>query len=190
MNELATPSLLTTQDFLAMPEEDQVEYELIRGELRQHPMTRRNFSHGRTTTNIAAILKSWLENQPGAKGLVLTGEAGFCLRHDPDTTVGIDVAYISAELAAQTPRTARLVDGIPVLAVEILSPSDKHEDVSEKVEEYLAAGVFLVWIVDPVFATISVYRPDALPQLFNRNQEVSGEPHLPGLKIPVSKIFE
>ena len=54
MNELATPSLLTTQDFLAMPEEDQVEYELIRGELRQHPTTRRNFSHSRTTTNIAA----------------------------------------------------------------------------------------------------------------------------------------
>lgn len=190
MSEVTAPTLLTTEDLLSMPEQDGFDYELIRGELRQHPMTRRNFSHSRTTVNIAAILKSWLEQQAGAKGLVLAGEAGFCLRRDPDTTVGIDVAYISAELAARTPRTAPLVEGPPVLAVEILSPSDKHEEVSEKVEEYLRAGVHIVWIVDPVFATVCVYRPDALPQLFNQEQEISGEPHMPGLKFAVRKIFE
>ena len=34
------------------------------------------------------------------RGEVLSGEAAFRLRRDPDSTFGIDLAYISAEMAA------------------------------------------------------------------------------------------
>ena len=77
-----------------------------------------------------------------------------------------------------------------MLAVEILSPSDKHEEIVERVREYLEAGVPLVWIVDPDFHTVLVHRPDGEPQLYNVRQELSGEPHLPGFRIPVARIFE
>ena len=50
-------------------------------------MTRRNPRHCRATTNLAQLLANWLEQQPEPRGEVLTGEAGFCLRRDPDTTV-------------------------------------------------------------------------------------------------------
>jgi len=180
--------LMTTEELLAMPE-DGVGRELIRGELRERGLTRRNPMHSRAEAAIAALLRFWLKMQPAPRGQVLSGEAGFLIRKDPDTTVGIDVAYISSETAAANAQSRVLIDGVPVLAVEICSPSDKQEDMLEKVTEYLKAGVKLVWVVEPIFRTVCVYRPDAPPVMFNDTQEISGEPHLPGFRAAVAEMF-
>jgi Uma2 family endonuclease len=103
--------------------------------------------------------------------------------------VGIDVAYFSAASLEQQSDNTSMIEGPPVLAVEILSPSDKLEDVNEKVDEYLAAGVALVWVVDPHFHTVTVFQPDVEPQLFNKEQVLTAAPHLPGLSIAVRTIF-
>ena len=179
---------MTTDELLALPE-DGMERWLIDGELRERPMTRRNRRHSRSTIRIGYFLEKWRESQPAPRGEVLGGEAGFRLRPAPETTVGIDVAYISPELAARTPENARLVDGPPILAVEVLSPSNAQEDILEKVQRYLDCGVALVWVVEPVFRTVTLYRPGAEPQMFTVQQELTGEPHLPGLRIRVADIF-
>lgn len=152
-------------------------------------MTRRSRLHARTEANVTHIVKSWLDRQSPPRGEVLSGEAGCILRRDPDTTVGIDVAYISPEMAARQSDETTLIDGPPVLAVEILSPSDKQSDIDEKVEEYLAARVALVWVVNPRFRTVTVFRNDAEPELFNVRQELSADPHLPGFRVPVRELF-
>ena len=179
---------MTTEEFLQLPD-DGIDRELINGELRERPMTRRNRRHSRTMTNLSKLLGIWLDTQRTPRGEVLSGDAAFRLRHDPDTTVGIDVAYISAELAAITPDKAAIVDGPPVLAVEIMSPSDKHDDITDKVELYLASGVSVVWVVDPDLHTVIVYSANARPVLFNTSHELSGDPHLPGLRVPVASLF-
>jgi Uma2 family endonuclease len=188
MSPPATIVVMNTDELLALPE-DGFERELIRGQLRERPMTRRNPQHSEVVITVGYLLKHWLIQQPKPRGRVLGGEAGFRIRRDPDTTVGIDVAYISAELAASTPRKAGLVDGVPVLAVEVLSPYDVHEEISEKVQEYLDAGVPLIWVVDPNFRTVRVHRPGAEPELFNILQELPGEPELPGFRVSVAEIF-
>jgi Uma2 family endonuclease len=103
--------------------------------------------------------------------------------------VGIDVAYVSHEIVANTPETSPFFEGPPILAVEILSPSDAQEDIDEKVDLYLATGVKIIWVVNPRFRTINVYRPDAEPELFNELQEITAEPHLPGFRVAVAEIF-
>lgn len=183
-----TPVIMNTEELLALPANG-MERELIRGELKERPMTRRSRRHSRTEGKLAYFLGHWLYQQPEPRGEILDGEAGFRLRRNPDTTVGIDIAYISADLSARTPETARLVDGVPVLAVEILSPTDEQEDILDKVREYLDAGVALVWIVEPVFRTVMVYQPGAEPVSFNTTQELSGEPHLPGFRVKVADLF-
>src|SRR5262249_53397576 len=122
-----TTSLMTTEQMLALPENG-MDRELIRGGLREKKMTRRNWRHSRCMAQITGHLLMWMMKQPEPRGRLICGEAGIRLRRNPDTTVGIDVAYISPDLAARTPKSARLVEGPPVLAVEILSPSDKHQD--------------------------------------------------------------
>jgi Uma2 family endonuclease len=182
------PLTMTTEQLLAIPE-DGIERELIRGQLRERTMTRRNRRHSRSTTNIGSVLKVWLLTQPVPRGEVLSGEAGFILTHNPDSTVGIDVAYISAATASANPENATLIDGVPVLAVEILSPSDTHEDITEKVMHYLEVGVLLVWVVDPAFKTVTVYQPGAEPVLFNAEQYLDGGKHLPGFRVLVADLF-
>ena len=189
MSAILEKRLMTTEELLAMPKDGKKRW-LIRGKLRETAMTRHNRRHGRTEGRVAQILNNWLDGRPEPRGEVLTGEAGFRLRRDPDTSVGIDLAFISAELAAATPEDVWLIDGAPTLAVEILSPSNTHEEVTEKVREYLEAGVALLWVIDPYLFTVQVYRPDARPTLFNADQELTGEPHLPGFRVPVASLFE
>src|SRR5262245_59705150 len=108
--------LYTTGELLAMPE-DGMDRWLIRGQLREKPMTRRNRFHSRIMVRIAYLLETWLENQPKPRGEALCGEAGCWLRRDPDTTVGIDVAYFAPDVVKKQTDDTTIVDGAPVLAV-------------------------------------------------------------------------
>ncbi len=64
------------------------------------------------------------------------------------------------------------------------------EDVNEKIDAYLSAGVAIVWIVDPYYRTVRVHRPDAEPELFNVRHELTAEPQLPGFRVAVSRLFD
>jgi Uma2 family endonuclease len=185
----------TTEELLALPD-DGVERWLIRGRLiEKHPyqeypdMTKRNRFHSMSEGRIVRVLGAWLLTQPEPRGEVVCGEVGFILQREPDSTVGIDVAVISAEMADATPEGTTMFDGAPLLAVEILSPYDTQDEVLDKVDDYLAFGTPLVWVVEPRRRTVTVFRPDAEPVLFNRTQTLTAEPHLPGFSVPVADLF-
>ncbi len=179
---------MTVEELLALPEDDSVVRELIEGELREYPMTKRSRKHSRTTMAIGFLLSKWAE-ETEAEGEVHGGEVGAILQRDPDIAVGIDVAWISGDLTTSDSDTT-LIDGPPTLAVEVLSPSDTHQSISEKVDLYLKCGVTLVWVVDPHFQTVTVYRPDQLPEQFNIEQELDGSPALPGFRCSVAAVFK
>ena len=105
MSTLTAPRMLTLEEFAAMPD-DGVERELIRGEVRERAMTRRNRNHSKVEHRINKILGIWLDTQPEPGGEIVSGEAGFDLSRNPDSGVGIDVAYVSAEVAARNPDSA------------------------------------------------------------------------------------
>lgn len=178
--------MTTTQQLLSLPD-DGIERELIRGELREEPMMRKSRLQARAEASLVGLLGMWLNTAPG--GEVYSGEVGCILRRAPDSTVGINVAYLSSEQESAQSDVMTFVEGPPTLAVEILSPSDKHERITEKVDEYLDCGVALVWVVDPHFHTVTVHHRDIAPELFNENQDLTAEPHLPGFQVAVKEIF-
>ena len=180
--------LITTEELLALPE-DGVDRWLIQGQLREKPMTARNRFHSRIMARVTRFLDQWLDEQPEPRGSFLCGEAGVRMRKSPDSTVGVDVVYISAAVASHDSEKTTLIEGVPILAVEILSPSDQQEDINEKIDDYLDVGVPLVWIVNPHHRTVEIFRPNAEPELVNVRQELSGEPHLPGFRVAVAKLF-
>lgn len=184
----ATDKPVTIEDLLAMPD-DGMDREIIRGEFRESPMNRRNPWHSKTMGALAHVLLEWLGRQPQPRGDILVGDASFRLRKAPESSVGIDIAYISAELKATIARGASFIEGVPILAIEILSPSDPQIAITEKVELYLETGVKLVWIVDPALRIVTVFSPDAEAALFNRTQVLSGDPYLPGFQVDVARIF-
>lgn len=193
MSTVSSPRLITTEELLAMPD-DGVERWIINGELREagegDPMTIRNSLPSFVMAEIVRVLANWRRTQPAPRGKVYCGEAGVKLRWDPEVTVGADVAYVSAELLAKQTGSTTLIEGVPELLVEILSPHDTVDQIDEKIDAYLAAGVGLIWIIDPKRRTAMIYQPNALPRLVTENDDLEGGEVLPGFAVPFGELFE
>lgn len=80
-------------------------------------------------------------------------------------------------------------DFAPDLAVEVVSGSDTFGEVDAKVRQYLASGVSIVWLIDPLLRTVMVHSAIRPPQLRTDADDLSGDPVLPHFRVPVSQIF-
>ena len=186
--------LMTVEEFLALPD-DGVDRELIRGELREYPeeppkrfATLRDWPIARLLSRLDQRLNNWVDLQTDSRGVFVSGEVGFQLLGNRDSLVGIDIAYVSNELIAATPPSQSTFDGPPLLAIEILSPSDTFGRIAEKVEVYLQSGV-TTWIVDPEFQTVTIHRPKNEAIMFNRDDELIGDPELPNFRLKLAELF-
>jgi Uma2 family endonuclease len=185
MTEEAPP--VTIEEFLALPDNG-IHRELIQGRIRELGMTVRNRFHSRIEARVGQKILNWLDQQPPPRGEVVCGEAGFRLKGTKESLVGIDVALVSADLVARTGKRETMYDGAPVLAVEILSPSDRHDDTVDTVASYLEVGT-VVWMIDPDFQTLTVYQPTEKPRAYNLDDELCAEPYLPGLRVRIADLL-
>ena len=119
-------------------------------------------------------------SQSEPRGRISCGEAGFRLRPRPRYARRHRRAYTSAEIRPDAGKST-IYDGPPVLAVEILSPSDTHEEIVEKIGEYLEAGT-VVWLVDPDFRNVTVYGPVRRGSFSTPGRNSRGSHHLPGFR--------
>lgn len=179
----------TAEDLVAMPD-DGIERWIEAGELKERPMSRRTRPHCRTSGVVMTRLNIWLMTQPQPRGEVLGNDAAVRLLRDPETTFGVDVCYCPPELLALQFDNARVVDGVPPLMVEILSPSDTTEEIAAKAAAFLAAGVAHVWTLNPFDGSLTVRKPDGSIRLFHGEQEIDAEPHLPGFRARARELFQ
>jgi Uma2 family endonuclease len=122
-------------------------------------------------------------------GKVLVGEVGVYTQRDPDRVRAADVIFISSERYARWTRPRGFLDVPPDLIVEILSPSDRSIDTLQKLREYFAIDVRLVWVVDPDARIVYAYRSPTDVREFRETDELPGDEVLPGLRVPVAGLF-
>jgi Uma2 family endonuclease len=191
MTTTTAERLVSTNEFLQLVESapEDVTLELIQGRVREHLMTTRSPRHSIAMARISQMLLNWLDEQPDRQGVVASGEARCRIARDPDTIVGLDVAYFEGVEFVELPDGAKFFDGPPVVAVEVLSPTDEHEEIVERVRGFLAAGVPQVWVADPEFRSVTVHRPGAEECLFTARRELTAEPELPGFRCAVESLF-
>lgn len=79
---------------------------------------------------------------------------------------------------------------VPNLAVEILSAGNTRREMELKRDEYLDAGVQLVWYIDPRARTATVYSTDGPVQEFDESGILSGADVLPGFELPLKEFFD
>ncbi|HEU4631250.1 MAG TPA: Uma2 family endonuclease [Gemmatimonadaceae bacterium] len=184
-----TTELLTVDEFLSRLSHDEP-VELVDGVVR--PMTPTGGAHGLVCGRLVVLLGRALDvaGQPSA-GVVFTEMAAVRLFRDRESVRCPDVSVVLAArlLAGGLPTTGALTV-VPDLVAEVLSPAEAAWEVEEKRAEYLAAGVRLVWIVDPRTRAVTVYRPDAAPIRLTRDDLLSGEPVLPAFRHPVGRLFD
>jgi Uma2 family endonuclease len=178
------PGMATQKDVLAarMSPKRQL-YELVDGVLVEKAMGYKE--------SILALFLGWkLAEFVDARDLgVVAGEAGL-VRLVAGLVRIPDVSFVSWDrLAGQKIPDDPIPDLAPDLAVEVLSPGNTPKEMQRKIQEYFAAGVRLVWIVDPVKRTVAVYTaPDQLTVL-TEDQTLDGGAVLPGFTLPLRQLF-
>jgi Uma2 family endonuclease len=175
----------TAEELFRMPD-DGFKHELVKGELRT--MTPAGGKHGSLVIKLASLLLQHVETH--TLGEVFGPDTGFKIADSPDTVRAPDVAFVRQERIPDGELTEKFWPGAPDLAVEVVSPTDTLYELDEKIEEYLASGVTLVWVVNPKKRTVTVYRPGTSPEVLGESDQLDGQPVLPAFQYPVAKLFE
>jgi Uma2 family endonuclease len=182
---MAATTLLTSDQFLALPEEfDQygnpLHRELINGEVVSMPHAAKR--HDIIRGNILRSLIAYLLQNKGS-GLMALPDTEFVVSAN-DTFIP-DVSLIAnARLADDH----KYIQGAPELAIEVVSPSESAAYLRIKTATCLAHGARSVWIVFPEVRSVMIYTRDSVREL-NGDQFIS-DPLLPGFSSPVAAFFE
>lgn len=183
VSTLTMPTIYTAKDLERLSDEGH-HYELIKGELRL--MSPSGGPHGDATSRVSFYVNGVVYGDD--LGMTFAAETGFFVERDPDTVKAPDFAFVRYERLPD-PLSEGYVPLVPDLAVETRSPNDTAREVAEKVEEWLAAGVRLVWVIEPRKRTITTHRAGRPPQVLGVGDMLDGEDVLPGLSVPVERIF-
>ena len=158
--------------------------ELVRGEIIHMAPT--GHAHGYVEFNIGGILREFVRKHK--LGRIIGGEVGIYTQRNPDTVRAADVAFISRERLAQV-QSQSYLDVAPELIVEVLSPDDAWSQLMEKLEEYFAIGVQMVWVADPRRQQVYVYSSLTEVERFTMAEVLSGGKILPGFSVAVAELF-
>jgi Uma2 family endonuclease len=179
---MPAPAPALDETLIAALAERQDRCELVDGEIVA--MSPAGFTHGRVITKISRILDEFSESS-GSGAVVISGDSGFIW--DARNVRAPDVAVVSAADAAQAPESG-FVPFSPLIAIEVVSPSDSWNAVHKKAQGWLDHGAKVVWVVDPVDRLVVIHLPD------RTTREVRGDATLvadalPGFTCPVAAFF-
>ena len=185
LGRTTAPRYMTLEEFDEFPWSDDAQPELVRGEVRLSPMP--GLAHSRIVRNIFVALYAHVLARD--VGEVFGDGIGYVLPELPRTNRGPDVSFIrTGKLPAEAPvkGSARAA---PDLAVEVLSPSNTARKVEEKVADYVAAGVAVVWIVNPRLRRVTVRTPEGGARALDEDATLDGAPVLPDFTLRVADVF-
>jgi Uma2 family endonuclease len=78
----------------------------------------------------------------------------------------------------------------PDFVVEIRSRTDELMTLTAKMDEYVANGAQLGWLIDPIESEVHVYRPGGQITVLERPDTVAGDPVLPGFVLDARRLWE
>ncbi len=100
-----------------------------------------------------------------------------------------DVSFVLAKKIPPTGEPLDIWNPAPDLAIEVISPSERHNKVERKIREYFDAGVTQVWKIVPEFKTLTIYFSPTETKILTEKDEVTCEKLLPDFRLNLSDIF-
>jgi Uma2 family endonuclease len=180
----SNPKLITVEAFEKMPEFYQ-RYELLNGKLVRKPMP--GTEHARIAKN---IVKAYYKFDPDENigEMMQDLNVRLSLSHSPIP----DAAFWTD---ANRPPDSKGAAPRPDLAIEFWSPGDldtkKHqEEARDKIERYRAAGVQIIWAINPDNREVEVFYNDAAKSSRKLTvNDVLEEALIPGFRMLVKDLF-
>lgn len=184
MNLLASPPLITAEEFLQLPDEG--DYELVDGKLVERYM-------GALSSYLAGRLLRFLGTycESPFLGWVLPADATYQPFPDrPNLVRKPDASFIRAGRLPDETLPQGHIRLAPDLVIEVVSPNDTYYEVAQKMVEYRIAGVRLVWVVTPPTRTVQIRHLDGSLAEVGEEGELTGEDVVPGFRCSVRELFQ
>lgn len=128
-------------------------------------------------------------NRNNKFGKVFDSSGGFTL---PDESImSPDVAVVEKlRWEALTPEQRKTFAPIcPDFVLELRSQSDRLKDCREKMDDWMANGCLLAWLIDLPNQKTYIYRPNQEPQEISGLVQLSGEDVLPGFLLDLVALL-
>lgn len=137
---------------------------------------------------VATQLSAWASKD--RRGKVLDSSAQFIL---PDSSrLSPDASWVSNKaLQRFTPQQRKqFLRLCPEFLVEVLSPSDRLKSAKQKMDQWIANGAQLAWLIDGDRKTVYIYRPDQPVEILRGALELSGEGPVQGFTLNLRPIWQ
>jgi len=142
---------------------------------------------GASCSRIGARLAVWAEQD--GRGISCGSSAGYVLpngaRRSPDASWTLKSRVQALD------RQSR--DGFwhlcPDFVIELQSASDRPRLLREKMEEYMANGAQLGWLINPKKRSVAIYRPDRAVETLEGIDKVAGEGPVAGFVLDLRFIW-
>jgi Uma2 family endonuclease len=182
---MATADAAPPQVTPAAPLDSDGLYEIVNGERRDVP--RMGALAGLFATYLAGSLTRFgTENKLGLTGMEILFRLAPHLSRRPDVAF---VAYDRLGAAVSLRDDPSPWGAVPNLAVEVISPTNLAEEMEDRILEYLAAGVQLVWVVYPRHRQTYVYESPTRVRVLAESDELEGGTVLPGYNQSIAALF-
>ena len=180
----------TVAEFYALPDEMTDGCELVGGRLvkkqyyreTENGMTPGGLAHALMIAHCIRILDKFVEGRKLGETLI---RPAFLVGVNRSQIRKPDIALVAGPAPTDPGAILALA---PAPAVEISSSSDTAADLFNKVEEYLEAGVQLVWQLFPERRSVIAFWPDRAA-VFRPGDTITADPALPGFACPVTDLF-
>jgi Uma2 family endonuclease len=136
---------------------------------------------------IGRLLDEWAEAD--GRGIVTDSNGGYTL---PDgSMLAPDAAWVSNERwqALSDEDQARFALICPDFVIELRPPSDKLPDLHAKMEQWIANGAEVAWLIDPIEKSVTIYRPGDQPEHLPHPTSVQGTGPIAGFELLLSRIW-
>ena len=145
-----------------------------------------DFESGKRVKEVVRQLSNWADED--GKGDVSGPDTGFRFRDG--SRLAPDAAWVDARRWGKAKKSAeRFPVFAPEFVIEVRSPDDRIRALREKMEDYIANGVLLGWLIDPMQRTVTIYRPAQPPRVLKNPASVQGEGPVAGFVLKLDRVF-
>jgi Uma2 family endonuclease len=187
LDALAKSKLLSLDDLLKLGNPRILRAEIIDGRLVKMNVSGFNVFAARIESSINEFVRKYNLGSTFYDGLA------YLMLSDVNALKNLfipDISFIHRENQLRVDISKPYL-GVPDLAVEVISPGEKADDIQTKLRTYLAKGTEQVWLVYPTTKELHQYRRDNNPEIriYRGSQMLDLADLFPGLELTTDQIF-
>ncbi len=142
---------------------------------------------GKRNFTLTALFGNWVE--ANGTGIGFDSSTGFTLPNGAKRSPDLAWVKRSRWEALTEAEKEKFPPLCPDFVLELHSRSDALDKLQEKMQEYIANGALLGWLIDPKEKKVYIYRPSAEVCCLENPDTISGDPVLPGFVLDLRRIW-